>query len=77
MYTVFITQWRQPTEGDWTLQARLDLADLGMEDDLEWMKQKSKQYFKNLVKVKVKEFSFLQIHGQKRKPFKNKRPVVP
>ena len=54
MYTVFITQWRQPTEGDWNLQARLDLTDLGMEDDLGWIKQKSKQAFTNSVKVKVK-----------------------
>ena len=54
LYKVFTNQWRQPTEWDWTLQSRLDLADLGMEEDLEWIKQKSKQSFKNLVKVKVK-----------------------
>ena len=54
----FITQWKYPVAGDWVLQAKEDLADLGIQENLHWIKMQSDFSFKNLVKRKTKEFAF-------------------
>ena len=58
LYKVFISQWKYPLKGDWTLEVQNDLVELGLDLDLEQIKNKSKNSFKRLVKVKVKEYTF-------------------
>jgi hypothetical protein len=58
LYKFFITQWNYPSvKGEWTEQARLDLAEFDICDDLQWIKSKSKLTFKNLVKAKARELT--------------------
>ena len=57
VYTFFITQWLNPTKGDWCLQVKEDLADLDIPCSFEFIKSKSKQAFKNLVRNKVKSYA--------------------
>ena len=53
----FYTQWNEPTRGDWCEQVKEDLADLDIPISFEFIKSKSKDSFKNLVKNKVKEYA--------------------
>ena len=57
LYTFFITQWLNPTKGDWVLQVKEDLIDLKIPCSFDFIKSKSKQAFKNLVKSKVKSYA--------------------
>ena len=57
LYKFFVTQWRHSTVGDWCIQTRLDLADFKIQEDLDWLKSKSKYAFKKLVKTKAKEYA--------------------
>ena len=57
LYKFFSAQWNHPSENDWTTQARQDLADFGLEPDLNLIKSKSKWSFKTLIKIKAKEFA--------------------
>ena len=57
LYTFFITQWMNPTRGDWVLQVREDLKDLDIPCSFDFIRSKSKQAFKNLVKMKVKTYA--------------------
>ena len=54
----FITQWKYPSPGDWTEQVKEDLKDFGMLADFDFMRSKSKDSFKNLVKKKAVEYAF-------------------
>ena len=54
LYTFFITQWLNPTRGDWVLQVREDLKDLEIPCSFDFIRSKTKIAFKNLVKSKVK-----------------------
>ena len=47
LYKFCITQWKHPAVGDWTLTAKLDLADLGIQEDLNWIKLQSVYTLKN------------------------------
>ena len=58
LFTFFITQWYNSTVGDWTEQLKLDLCDLNIPIDFEYIKSKSKLSFKRLVKIKTEEFAF-------------------
>ena len=58
LYNFFITQWLNPTKGDWTLQVQQDLEDLGIPQSFNYIASKSAQSFKKLVKSKVEQFSF-------------------
>ena len=51
-------QWKHPVAGDWVLQAKQDLEDFSISEDLDWIKSQSKYSFKTLVKRKAKEFAF-------------------
>ena len=42
LYRVFITQWNNPTKGDWTETVRRDLVEFGFSDEYEFLKIKSK-----------------------------------
>ena len=68
LYQVFSAQWKYPTnKQDWTEMVRRDLLDFGMEVDLDWIRSKSKLTFKNMVKIKSKEYSFFKFMVEKEK----------
>ena len=54
----FLTQWKYPSPGDWTEQVKEDLNDFGMLADFDFMRSKSRDSFKNLVKKKAVEYAF-------------------
>ena len=56
LYSFFIIQWLNPTKGDWTEQVKVDLEDLGITDEFEWIERKSKDAFKRVVRSKAKEY---------------------
>ena len=57
LYKFFITQWNNPTNGDWSLQVKEDLEDLEINCSFDFIKSKSTDTFKNLVKKKVKSYA--------------------
>ena len=62
----FHTQWNYPAKkNDWTKQVRADLAELGLDEELSWLKKKSKQSFKKLVKKQVRELALLRLIQKK------------
>ena len=50
LYQFFTTQWTRPTRGDWTETVKADLEEFEIPQDFEYMKSKSKESFKRLVK---------------------------
>ena len=61
LYSFFLTQFYNPTPGDWTEQAKLDFSDLDIPLDFEVLKKKSKESFKSLVKRKAEEYELLRL----------------
>ena len=57
LYKFFMAQWEDPVKQDWTEMIKTDLADLGIKPNLEEIESKSKMSFKNMVKIKTKEFA--------------------
>ena len=57
LYNVFITQWNNPCKGDWTEQVKTDLEDLNIPCSFSFIKSKSKESFKTIVKAKTQELS--------------------
>ena len=55
LYNFFETQQKYPTKGDWTLQVAEDLDDFEISGKFEFIRSKSKNSFKKLVKKKMKE----------------------
>ena len=53
----FSTQWNNPSKGDWSEQIKSDLSDFNISCDFNWIRSKSKDAFKNIVKVKAKEYA--------------------
>ena len=53
--TFFKTQWFNEIEGDWTKQIKLDMEAFNIPCDFEYIRSKSKEGFKNLVKKRAKE----------------------
>ena len=58
IHQFFVTQWMNPTRGDWTETVRKDLEEFGIEEDIEFLKSKSKGTFKRLLKKKAREIAF-------------------
>ena len=58
LYTFFVTQWNNPTRGDWTLAVQEDLTDFRIPCSFEFIRSKSKLSFKNIVKVRAEEYAF-------------------
>ena len=57
LYKVFKAQWDYPVKGDWTLDVRKNLEELNIDLTLEEIKQKSKNSFKRMTRIKAKEYS--------------------
>ena len=58
---LFITQWNNPTRGDWTELVREDLKDFGLEEDLDMLQQMSKGTIKKLVKSEARKYAFNEL----------------
>ena len=65
LYETFITQWKYPVKGDWTLEVKANLTELNICLELEDIKNKSKSSFKNLVKVKTQEYTLNYLLNKK------------
>ena len=61
LYQFFITQWTNPTKGDWTETVKEDLEDVGIPADFKFLKSKSKFSFKQLAKKQAKKYAFLKL----------------
>ena len=57
LYTFFRTQMYNPTPGDWMEQAKIDFKDFDIPCDFEFLRSKSKESFKKIVKTKANEYS--------------------
>ena len=71
LYAFFITQWHNPTKGDWTEQVKVDLEDFDIPCSFEYIEKKSKDAFKRIVKIKAKEHALKNCYQNKQKTFKN------
>ena len=60
-YSFFITQWYNPTRGDWTEQVKKDLVDFDLPIDFDFIQSKSKEAFKKVVKAKAKEYALRKL----------------
>ena len=59
LYNFFMMQWHNETTGDWTQQIKVDLEDLGIPCDFDFIKSKSSTAFKSLVKRQAKHYASL------------------
>ena len=57
LYKFFEAQFKYPIKDDWTLQVKQDLDDFGLPGTLEFLKSKSANAFKRIVKIKTKEYA--------------------
>ena len=57
VYSFFMTQWYQPSKGDWTEQVRQDIINLSIHCSFEFIENKSAEVFKKLVKRQAKEYA--------------------
>ena len=57
LYNFFETQFKYPNKDDWTLQVKQDLDDFGIPGTLEFLRSKSINSFKRIVKIKTKEYA--------------------
>lgn len=58
---VFQAQSKFPVKGDWTEQVRIDLEDSGIQENFDWIKSKSVNSFKRLVKKKAKQYALSEL----------------
>ena len=50
LYQFFITQWLNPNRGDWTETVKETMEEYNISIDFEYLKSKSKDSFKKMVK---------------------------
>ena len=67
LHSFFLTQFYNPTPGDWTEQAKLDFKDFDISLDFDMLKSKSKDTFKRLVKKKADEYELLRLTQKQEK----------
>ena len=73
LYKVFQAQLKYPSKDDWTEMVKRDLKDFKINLNLEKIKEKSAWSFKQIVKIKTKEYTldYLQQMKQKHSKMKN------
>ena len=64
LYSFFITQWLQPTRGDWTEQIKQDMEDFEIPTSFEPIQAKSKEAFKRSIKIKAKRYALNKLLGK-------------
>ena len=57
LYQFFIVQWHKPSRGDWTKTVKRDLEDIDIPCDFKFLRSKSTESFKKLVKIKTRELA--------------------
>ena len=57
LFKFFEAQFNYPLKDDWTLQVLEDLKEFGITEKFDFMRSKSKNSFKRLVKIKTKEYA--------------------
>ena len=67
LYRFFLTQLQYPTPGDWTEQVKQDFEDLGIPFNFELIQKKSKNQFKNFVKIKTEEYELNRMQEKQTK----------
>ena len=67
----FHAQWNNEVKNDWTTQIRLDLEDFGIPGELDFIKSKSEDSFKRLVKVKAQEYALSELNSMKKSKMEN------
>ena len=77
LYNFFMTQWHNETIGDWTQQIKIDLDDLEIPCDFEYIKSKSRNTFKSMVKIKAKEYALKILTDKQEKHKKMKDLFYP
>ena len=60
-YKFFKAQWDHPCPQDWTIQVKKDMIELGFPVSIEFVKSKSENMFKELVRKKVKSYEFSKL----------------
>ena len=65
LFKFFKAQWTYSGKDDWTRQVKLDLRDLQISEDLEFIKSKSKQVFNKVLDFEFKRLSQLKITHSK------------
>ena len=58
LFSFFITQWYNPSRGDWTEQVKADMKEFNIPEDFEHIRSKSKVSFKKIVRAKSKKIAF-------------------
>ena len=61
LYKVFLAQWKYPVKDDWTDMVKQDLKDLEIGLSFDEMREKTEWSFKNLIKIKSKEYTLKNI----------------
>ena len=61
LYKFFITKWTSPTKGDWSETVKENPKEYGIPEDLEFIRNKTKYSFKNLIKNRGKENTLRQL----------------
>ena len=72
LYKFFIKQWLQPCPGDWTETVKSNLEEFDIPCDLQYLKSKSSQTFKKIVKTKAGEVALNILNEKKKKHSKMK-----
>ena len=67
LHSFFLTQFYNPTPGDWTEQAKVDFKDFDISLDFDMLKTKSKDTFKRLVKKQAEEYELLRLTRKQEK----------
>ena len=65
LHKFFVAQWENPSKQDWTEQVRKDLKDLKINLSLSEIRTKSTLVFKNMVKMRVREFALDSLNMKK------------
>ena len=65
LYRFIKLQWFKPCPGDWTEAVKTDMADLGLDTHFSTYESLSNKRFKNMVKKRMKEYSFTQLLNEK------------
>ena len=61
LHSFFITQLYDPSPGDWTEQAKQDFEEFGISSDIKYLKSKSVESFKRIVKSKADMYELVRL----------------
>ena len=72
LHKFFIAQWERPSKlNEWTTQVKSDLIDFNIPAELSLLKSKSSNAFKELVKLKAKDYELQRLLKSKKSKMEN------